>query len=344
MKKKSRRERGSDLPVLAVSMGDPAGVGPELCLRLLGDPEIRAESRLAVYGSEAVLERVSRATGIGFPRGIARGGGADACAGAPGHVVVECGADPSGIEPGRVSAAAGRMAAECVTLAVRAAASGTAAAVVTAPVSKDAFARAGVPYPGHTEMLADLTAARRICMTLASAEIVVSLVTAHVPVREVSSYLTAERVLDVFGLTHEAMLALLGRPPRIAVCGFNPHAGENGLLGREEADIILPAVREAKASGMDVRGPLPSDTAFLPARRAETDAYVAMYHDQGLIPFKMLHFDDGVNITLGLPVVRTSPDHGTAFDIAWGGSASPSSMKAAIRWAIRLSAARAGRM
>jgi 4-hydroxythreonine-4-phosphate dehydrogenase len=174
-------------------------------------------------------------------------------------------------------------------------------------------------------------------MMLASEHITTSLVTTHTALAKVPALLTRERILDVIRLTASAMKSLRNREPRLTVCGLNPHGGESGLLGNEERDIINPAVNQAQSEGFLVEGPLPPDTAFLPNRISNTDAYICMYHDQGLIPFKMLAFEVGVNVTLGLPIVRTSPDHGTAFDLAWTGRASPSSMRAAILYAARLS-------
>ena len=213
---------------------------------------------------------------------------------------------------------------------------GWTAAVVTAPIHKESLRLAGIPYPGHTEILAELTGTDRFCMMLASDEITVSLVTTHTAYGDVTAQISKDRIREVIDLT-VAALKRLGKPrPRITVCALNPHAGEHGLFGDEEKRIVEPAVRAARKTGLRVTGPLPPDTAFLPARRKGTDAYVVMYHDQGLIPFKMLAFDKGVNITLGLPIVRTSVDHGTAFDIAWKGKASPNSLMQAVLWAVRL--------
>jgi 4-hydroxythreonine-4-phosphate dehydrogenase len=317
-------------------MGDPGGIGPEICLRLLNDPGIARACRLSVFGSVPILAKVSQSTGIRFETPSVPAGESTERIAVRGHTIVDCGSGLSGIRPGRPSPAGGRMAAKAVRAAVRAVLAGGAAALVTAPVSKESLAMAGLPFLGHTEMLAELTGSGRICMTLASGRIVVSLVTTHVPLCKVPSLLSIRRVADVIALTDEMMFRILNRRPRIGVCGLNPHCGENGLLGDEEERVVMPAVEKARSRGISVFGPWPPDTAFVPSRRAQTDAYVAMYHDQGLIPFKMMSFATGVNITLGLPIVRTSPDHGTAFDIAWQGRASVSSMISAVRWALRL--------
>jgi 4-hydroxythreonine-4-phosphate dehydrogenase len=209
-------------------------------------------------------------------------------------------------------------------------------AVVTGPIHKEALQLAGVRFPGHTEILAAMTGSRSVCMMMASREITVSLVTTHVNYEAVPEMLSRRRIVEVIRLTAEAVGRIRRRAPRLVVCGLNPHAGEHGLFGAEEDEIIVPAVEDARKKGFNVEGPIPADTAFVPTRRRTTDAYVCMYHDQGLIPFKMLAFETGVNITLGLPIVRTSVDHGTAFDIAWQGKASAESLVQAILMAADL--------
>jgi 4-hydroxythreonine-4-phosphate dehydrogenase len=306
---------------IAVSMGDPAGVGPELCLRLLADPDLGP--RCLVVGDLAVLHAVARACDLPPPTGRVHDLGR---------------LSPADFAPGRVSAACGAASHAYVLAALDLALSRQAAAVCTGPIHKEAWAAAGVPFPGHTELLAHHTNADRHVMMLTSEAVTCSLVTAHVGLREVPGLLSVGAVWTALDLTADAMRRLRGREPRLAVCGLNPHAGENGLFGdREEERFVTPAIQRARAMGLDVAGPLPPDTAFLPARRAVTDAYVCLYHDQGLIPLKALAFDEAVNVTLGLPVVRTSVDHGTAFDIAWQGKASPGSLLAAVRLAGRLS-------
>jgi 4-hydroxythreonine-4-phosphate dehydrogenase len=215
--------------------------------------------------------------------------------------------------------------------------SGLVAGVATGPIHKEALHAAGIPFPGHTEIFADRTQAARSCMMLTSDAITCSLVTTHIGYRDVPGQLSIERILEVIQLTAEAMQRIRGRPARLTVCGLNPHAGEHGLFGDgEEERIIAPAVAAARQQGYDVQGPLPPDTAFLPPRRQSTDAFVCMYHDQGLIPLKALAFDTAVNITLGLPIVRTSVDHGTALDIAWTGRAQAGSLVQAVLLAARL--------
>ncbi|MBL8829722.1 MAG: 4-hydroxythreonine-4-phosphate dehydrogenase PdxA, partial [Planctomycetaceae bacterium] len=248
--------------------------------------------------------------------------------------------DAATIEPGQISAASGAASYRYLEQAIHAALAQQVAAICTAPIHKEALHAAGIQHPGHTEILAELTGAERVVMMLTSDAITCALVTAHVGLAEVPGLLSVERVATTIELTHAAMLQLRGREPRLVVCGLNPHAGEHGLFGHEEERLIQPAIDAARERGVVIEGPLPPDTAFLPARRDTTDAYICMYHDQGLIPLKMLAFDEGINITLGLPIVRTSVDHGTAYDIAWQGTASANSLFSAFRLAARLGASR----
>jgi 4-phospho-D-threonate 3-dehydrogenase / 4-phospho-D-erythronate 3-dehydrogenase len=208
--------------------------------------------------------------------------------------------------------------------------------MVTAPISKKALELGGVKYPGHTEMLADLTKTQHYAMLLYSDEIACAFVTCHQSLRSVADSISFERVLEVSGLAIANVAALRGRTPRLCLLGVNPHAGEEGLFGDEEQNVLIPAKNALLAKGISVEGPLPPDTAFTPQARKRFDCYISMYHDQGGIPFKMLAFETGVNITMGLPIIRTSPDHGTAFDIAWQGKVRPDSFYCAYEMAIRL--------
>jgi len=310
------------LPRIAITMGDPAGVGPELCLRLLRDPRVRAVCEPLVVGDLAHLARVARH--LGWPEPDAA-------------LVHDLKNVPTAVEPGKVSAECGRAAYEFVTFAAAEAVARRVDAVATGPLHKEALNAAGVPHPGHTEILAEETNTPRVCMMLTSDAITCSLATVHVGYRDVADLLTRELVLETIEFTAAAMERLRGRKPRLLVCGLNPHAGEHGLFGyHEEERVIAPAIGDARAKGIDARGPLPPDTAFLPKFRGEADAYVCMYHDQGLIPLKALAFEEAVNVTLGLPIVRTSVDHGTAFDIAWQGVADVSSFVKAVELAARL--------
>ncbi len=335
--KKGKRQAGK--PRVAITMGDPAGVGPELSLRILTAPAVRRVCVPIVFGDASVLRRVARRCKLPAPQTVmALEDWQRQKAKARRPTVVDFHTlDGQKVQPGRISAACGRAAYEYIKMSIAAALAGQVAAVVTNPIHKESLNRAGIDFPGHTEIFQSLTGARRVCMMLAGDKITVSFVTTHVGYADVPKYLSRRRILDVIELTSQAMSAIRGRRVRLAVCGLNPHAGEHGLFGRrEEQKRIKPAIQAARARGIDASGPWPPDTAFLPWRLKDCDAIVCMYHDQGHIPFKMLAFDTGVNVTLGLPIIRTSVDHGTAFDIAWQGRASPKSLISAVRWAVAL--------
>jgi 4-hydroxythreonine-4-phosphate dehydrogenase len=326
-------------PRIAVTMGDPAGIGPEVCLKLAGLPEIRELCTPVIFGSAGVLARVAEHCRLPMPsRIVAPHDWHEACRGIAEPAVLDLGlVDAAGVQPGVVDAVTGEAAYRCIEAAIIAALAGEVDAVTTGPVHKEALRWAGVPYPGHTEIFAAKTKADRACMMLTSSELTCSFVTTHVGYREVPDLLSVERILDVIELSRDAMRRLRGREPKLVICGLNPHAGEHGLFGdREEERIIAPAVDAARAVGVDIEGPLPPDTAFLPERRRETDCFVCMYHDQGHILLKALAFDTAVNVTLGLPIIRTSVDHGTACDIAWQGMADVSSLVQAVRLAAKL--------
>jgi 4-hydroxythreonine-4-phosphate dehydrogenase len=319
-------------------MGDPAGVGPELCLKLLADPANYQRCIPLLFGDAEVLRRVASILGLAMPATITPLEHV-AWHNASEPMVVDLAAvGAASIEPGVVDATTGAASYRYVTAAIDAAMSGHVDAVCTGPINKEALQAAGIPFPGHTELLADRTKADRVCMLLTSNEISCCFVTGHVGYADVLDLLNQQRITDTIELAAQAMMRLRGRAPRIVVCGLNPHSGERGLFGGgEEERIIAPAVARAKKNGLDVEGPLPPDTAFLPWRRAQTDVYVCMYHDQGSIPLKALAFDVAVNVTLGLPIVRTSVDHGTACDIAWQGTAKVSSLREAVQLAAALS-------
>lgn len=319
----------NSLPILAVTMGDPAGVGPEVCLKLLQHrDEVLPEADLIIVGDREILARVSERTGLPMPLDSQMR-----------HVdSLSC---PGEIDPGEVQATCGQAAFDYLKNAIEWATSGEATAIVTAPINKEALKAAGVDFPGHTEILTALTQSERTCMLQYSEEVTASFVTCHCGYAEVPQLLTRERLRDVIDLTHTALARIKGRPPRLVTLGLNPHAGEHGLFGNgEEENIIGPEVEEARSRGIDITAPIPPDTAFLPERRRTTDAFICMYHDQGHIPLKALAFDSAVNVTLGLPIVRTSVDHGTAFDIAWQGKANPGSMFAAAQLALQLAGLR----
>ena len=334
---------------MAITMGDPAGIGPEIIVKAFQQaPELTRGC--FVVGDVGSLRRAARLVSAGgVPWPVAR-------LDAPGDVwrvpprclpVLQISELLAPVPLGQVSALAGKMAAECVLWAAQAALHGEIAALVTAPLHKEALAAAGEPhsaYPGHTEMLQAQAAAFLgktiaqvpVRMMLANDELRTVLVSIHVSLRQAIEAVTFDNVLQTLRITHASLSAILGRVPHIGVAGLNPHAGEGGLFGREEVDTIAPAIAAARAEGIHASGPFAPDTVFMRARAradqpGEFDVVVAMYHDQGLIPVKYLGVEKGVNVTLGLPLVRTSPDHGTAFDIAGQGIADASSLMAAIR-------------
>jgi len=336
---------------LAITMGDPAGIGPEIIARLFCDAPLDMRGCL-VAGDEAILRRAAgivAAGSVSLP--LARiASPADAWQVPPRCIPLLQALPTQALAPfGRISAEAGRAAADCVVWAAQAALRREVAALVTAPLHKEALAAAGVSYPGHTELLQAQAAAfygqtadqMPVRMMLANDELRVVLVSVHLALRQAIEAVTVEGLLQTLHIADRALTPLLGRRPRIAVAGLNPHAGEGGLFGTEEQQLIQPALATGRAQGLDVHGPYAPDTVFMrararPGRLAEFDVVIAMYHDQGLIPVKYLGIEQGVNVTLGLPLVRTGPDHGTAFDLAGTGRADSASLLAAVRMARRL--------
>ncbi|MCG8603358.1 MAG: 4-hydroxythreonine-4-phosphate dehydrogenase PdxA [Verrucomicrobiales bacterium] len=324
-----------NLPRIAVTMGDPAGVGPEICLDLLANSGISEICTPIIFGSNEVLAACAEKTGKKLD--------APTFAEADLHNATLPGifdaADISMVDfsPGKTNAKTGRASFEFITKAIDLAMNKIFAGVATAPINKEALHSAGIRFPGHTEIFTDRTKAERSCMLQVSDEVTASFVTVHVGLFEVPSLITEERIVEVIELTREALRRIRGHEPKMVVCGLNPHAGEGGLFGnREEERIIIPAMERAAKDGASLEGPLPPDTAFLDWRRKETDAFICMYHDQGHIPLKALAFDRAVNTTLGLPIVRTSVDHGTALDIAWQAKANPRSLFEAVEMAAKL--------
>jgi 4-hydroxythreonine-4-phosphate dehydrogenase len=324
------------LPRIAITMGDPAGVGPEIALRALSEPRVSQICTPIIFGDASVLRRVGHHLSLfsDFPvLTVDQLPSADR----PSILELKSISDASAIHPGVVSAATGHAAFAYIEKSIDAAMSGQIAAVATGPIHKEALRAVGVSFPGHTEIYAERTGAARACMMLTSPQLTCSFVTVHVGYRDVPGLLNKDRILDVIELSADFVRKTRGRDARITVLGLNPHAGENGLFGdHEEERFIAPAIQAARERGLLVEGPLPPDTAFLPFRRNTTDVFVCMYHDQGHIPLKMLAFDEAVNVTLGLPMIRTSVDHGTALDIAWQGKANPNSLFEAIRVAALL--------
>ena len=289
------------LPKIGLTVGDPAGIGPEIVAKAAADPSVLAVCKPVVFST-------------------------------PPEVAVRA---------GEVSAAAGRAAYDTIVRAVDFAKRGDVDAIATAPINKLAFARAGLKWKGHTDLLAELCGTKRVAMMFHSRPLKVVLITVHVPLKDVSKYLTPALVDQTITLTSEAMAMFGLAQPRLAIAGLNPHAGENGVLGDEDDRVLVPAVRQAREKGVRIEGPIPGDTVFVRASRGEYDCVIACYHDQGLIPVKLLSFGHAVNVTIGLPIIRTSVDHGTAFDIAGKGVADPGSMIAAVKLAAEMANTRA---
>lgn len=306
---------------VAVTMGDPAGIGPEIVARVCNDPEIREIAEIVLIGRQMVLAAGALSANQAMPE----------------VEIIECG-PPAQIKPGQPSEQSGAQAAAFVKKAVELCLNGQVQAMVTAPISKEHLNAAGFHYSGHTDMLGDLAGGVRPVMLLAGSKLKVSLVTVHTSLQSVARQVNRESILHTSIITHQALQKYFAvARPRLAVCALNPHAGENGLLGDEEGRIIAPAVAELRNHGIDARGPLSADSLFWEVLRYQQyDAVICMYHDQGLIPFKIAHFADGVNVSLGLPFIRTSPDHGTAFHLAGKGQASASSMKEAVKLAVQM--------
>lgn len=325
------------LPVIGITMGDAAGIGPEVVVKAVANPVLEGICRPVVVGSRQVMEWTVQRLSLGLKvEGVESSWVALS---KPGILPVwDCvPLSPEEVVLGQVSARTGRAGGKALMRAVEAALEGAFQGIVTGPVSKAALHLAGYPFPGQTEFLAHLTHTTRFAMLLVGGGLRVALVTTHCPLEQVSRLITSEAILEKLEILHRALRTHFGTPePRIGVCALNPHAGEGGVLGREEERVIGPAVEEANVRGIKAVGPLPADSLFARFREEGFDAILAMYHDQGLIPLKMLSFGHGVNVTLGLPIIRTSPDHGTAFDIAGQGVADPASMGEAIRLAARL--------
>lgn len=306
----------SNSRVIGITVGDPGGIGPEVTAKALSRATIRRLARFVVIGDEEVCD-------------LPRGGNID-------RYLVK-GTGSAGARVGRISAANGRAALKYLDAAVSLLKTKRIDGLVTAPVSKEAIMKTDRTFIGHTEYLADAFDSPQVGMMFVSGPLRTIIVTRHIPLKDVPQAVTADAVLAALRLTDRALKKHFRlRRPRIAVCGLNPHAGENGKIGKEEQSVIIPALTRARRAGIAVEGPYAADTLFIPARLRDYDCVVAMYHDQGLIPVKTLAFDSVVNLTVGLPFVRTSPAHGTAFNIAGKNTADPASMVAAIRLACEL--------
>ena len=323
-------------PVIGITMGDPVGIGPEIILLALREASIFNVCRPLVIGDAQRLKAAMQCVESHLAINTVK---------TPDNGLYKCGSidvislskfDSIKTFWGKPTVQTGKAMVAYITAAIDMATRGSIAAIVTCPINKMAMKMAGFSYNGHTELLAERTKTEKYAMMLAGNRLRVVLVTIHMPLREVAAFLSTEKILQTIRITWNALYERFGlKEPRIAVAGLNPHAGEGGMFGDEEENIIAPAIHLAGEEGFNVSGPFPPDTLFYYAAKGDYDAVVCMYHDQGLIPFKMLHFNDGVNTTLGLPIIRTSVDHGTAYDIAGTGKAEPGSLAAAINMAAR---------
>ena len=330
-------------PRLAITMGDPGGIGPEIIAKALAHRDVFEQCQPLVVGERRTMEAAVSITGV--PLEVRTVAGPDQAGTQPGVVdlVDLANIDIDRVGRARATAEVGRAAYDYVERATRLALDGQVGAVVTAPLNKEALSEAGWVGIGHTELLARFAGVpdKSVAMMLASERLRVVHVSTHVSLRRAIELVTPERIVTAARLAGQAARDIVGRPPRLAIAGLNPHAGEHGLFGTEEEEQIAPAIRQLRGEGWEVSGPIPPDTVFLRATQGEFDAVVAMYHDQGHIPSKFAGFDDTVNVTLGLPIVRTSVDHGTAYDIAGTGKAKETNLLAAIALAARMAANRA---
>ena len=323
-------------PLVGITMGDPVGIGPEIVCRALERPRLFEAMRPLVIGDARILEKAVAAVDADVRITVVKSPGEGAYT--PGAIDVLDVSDlnPKSVQWGRPTPTTGGAMIDYICRAMDLAMEGRIDAIATGPVNKAAMKLAGSRFHGHTELLAARTEATEYAMMMAGERLRVVLVTIHMPLKDVSGLLSRESVLNVISLTERSLRERFGiSAPKIAVAGFNPHAGEEEMFGSEEVHAIRPAVSAAVNAGIDAVGPLPPDTLFYHAARGAYDAVVCMYHDQGLIPFKMIHFEDGVNVTLGLPIIRTSVDHGTAYDIAGRGTADPGSLVSAAEMAAR---------
>ena len=329
------------IPTIAITTGDPAGIGPEVVLKALTDQELLNIARWVVIGDAAIFDMIGERIGLKPPNGIVQDRGRIAAQWSGYKAGQVCLLDLRQLEPiqftiGKLSAACGRAALEYVRTATQLCLDGQVDAMVTAPLNKEAVTLTGQSFTGHTEFIADLSGATDSRMLLVNDHLRVIHVSTHCPLRNACE-LEPSRILRTIQLGNEALQSLGFAEPRIAVCGLNPHAGENGLFGNEDLELIVPAIQSAQDMGMICEGPFPADTIFIKAVRGGYDLVVAMYHDQGHVPMKLLDFEHTINVSLGLPIIRTSVDHGTAFDIAGKNQADPSSLKAAMKLAITMS-------
>lgn len=326
--------------LIGITMGDPCGIGPEIVLKALKSPAIRNIANFVIIGDSGVFERTARQLSIPMKYAtISHISEADDSQ-LPVSILSTDDFKPGIMRRKRATAEGGELSVQCVIKGINLAMSGHIDALVTAPICKEAIHLGGYGYPGHTEMLHTFSGAERVVMLMVGGKLRVAFATTHIAIKDVPQSITVEDILRTIIITDNGIKQYFGiKKPKIAVCGLNPHAGEEGIFGDEEKKIIIPAIEKAKKRGIRCDGPVSADTVFYKALRGAYDAVVAIYHDQGAIPLKLHAFETGVNITLGIPFVRTSPDHGTAYDIAGKGIADPRSMAEAIKMAVKMAKA-----
>ncbi|KAF0134586.1 MAG: 4-hydroxythreonine-4-phosphate dehydrogenase [Candidatus Saganbacteria bacterium] len=325
-------------PIIGLTMGDPAGIGSEVCVKALADPQISHIANCLIIGETNSIKyalKISKLPEIKI-NPIKKVSDAKFISGTIDVIDLE---NIKKVKMGRLSSACGKASIEYVEKAIDLAIEKKIDAIVTAPINKEAIQKAGFKYQGHTEILAERTKTKDFGMMFVADKFWLMLATTHIALKDVSQALDKKKILEKIKLAHKTMLKIRGKKPKIAVAGINPHAGEGGIFGREEIKFIEPAVEEAKKLGIDVKGPISPDAVFNLANSGKFDIVIAMYHDQGLIPLKLLSFNKSVNVTVGLPIIRTSVDHGTGFDIAGKGKASPDSMICAIKTAVKFARA-----
>ncbi|MCL2761242.1 MAG: 4-hydroxythreonine-4-phosphate dehydrogenase PdxA [Desulfuromonadales bacterium] len=324
-------------PVIALTMGDPSGIGPEIVAKALSGYNLYDICTPVLLGDQKVINRAIKLTGVDLDINIVESINRNIVS-KPGTInLLQCSClDSKDFEYAKPTVETGKAVYQYITIAVDACLSGVADAMVTAPINKEALNSAGYNYPGHTELIAQRTNTNDVVMMLAGNKLKVTLASIHEPLSKVHKILTFQKILSTIKITYMDLKKYFCTSPRIAVLSLNPHAGEGGLFGSEEKDIISPAILAAQKEGIDAVGPMPADTLFHFAAKGDYDAVVCMYHDQGLIPLKLLHFYDGVNITLGLPIIRTSVDHGTAYNLVGKGVAREDSMVAAVKAAVSM--------
>lgn len=331
-------------PRIAITMGDPTGIGPEIIVKVLSDRGTFNFCRPIVLGDRSIMERAVKLLGASLEVNEMATAGEKHYRHGLINLLPLSAIRPEEAQYGAPAPACGRALYAYIAEAVRLAAQGEVDAITTAPINKKVLADAGYAYPGHTELLAELTGTKHYAMMLAGEKLKVVPVTIHCALRDVFRRLTPEKIVTAIRITHHALQEYFSpQQPRIAVAALNPHAGEGGIFGNEEERIIAPALEQAQSLGIEVSGPLPPDTLFYHAAAGRYDAVICMYHDQALIPLKLLHFDEAVNVTLGLPIIRTSVDHGTAYDIAGTGRANPASLCNALKMAAMMAGSKKDR-